>query len=381
MESADLCMETLLSASRLDRMRQELFHRERGNAMAKDHTPVHLDGVSHRCIETNGLRIHMAEQGTGPLLLLCHGFPELWYSWRKQIPVLAEAGYHVVALDMRGYGQTDQPAEQGAYTLLHLVGDLVGVLEALGESHATLIGHDWGSNVCWQAALMRPDLFPVLVTMSSPYIPRRSLQGAQGTLRPTQGWQQRFKDQFFYQLYFQEPGVAEVALERDVATTMRQFLCGASGDASASERWHPVLSEQTDDPLAHVGLPASLPPWLTEADLAYYSQEFSRTGFTGGLNWYRNTDRNWELLAAYSNAQITQPTLFVCGARDPVFELVGPDTWIEQMRLWVPAIQTKVLPDGGHWIQQERAEEVNAALLTFLQEQTIARGVNAERQA
>ena len=174
--------------------------------------------------------------------------------------------------------------------------------------------------------------------------------------------------------------MAEVALEREVATTMRQFLCGASGDASASERWHPVLSEQTDDPLAHVGLPASLPPWLTEVDLAYYSQEFSRTGFTGGLNWYRNTDRNWELLAAYINARITQPTLFLCGGRDPVFELVGPDRWIEQMRLWVPAIQTKVLPDCGHWIQQERAEEVNAALLTFLQEQTIARGVNAERQ-
>jgi len=111
-----------------------------------------------------------------------------------------------------------------------------------------------------------------------------------------------------------------------------------------------------------------------------YSQEFSRTGFTGGLNWYRNTDRNWELLAAYINARITQPTLFLCGGRDPVFELVGPDMWIEQMRLWVPAIQTKVLPDCGHWIQQERAEEVNAALLTFLQEQTIARGVNAERQ-
>src|SRR5260370_24389089 len=141
---------------------------------------------------------------------------------------------------MRGYGQTDQPTEQGAYTLLHLVADLVGVLEALGESQATLIGHDWGSNVCWQAALMRPDLFPVLVTMSSPYIPRRSLQGAKGTLRPTQGWQHSFKVQFFYQLHFQSSGVAEVALERDVATPMRQFLWSASGRAPASERWQPI---------------------------------------------------------------------------------------------------------------------------------------------
>ena len=271
-------------------------------------------------------------------------------------------------------GKRTSPLSQGAYTLLHLVADLIGVLEALGESQATLIGHDWGSNVCWQAALMRPDLFPVLVTMSSPYIPRRSLQGAEGTLRPTQSWRQRFKGQFFYQLYFQESGVAEVALERDVATTMRRFLYGASGDASASERWHPVLSEQTDDPLAHVGIPTSLPPWLTENDLAYSIQEFSRTGFTGGLNWYRNSDRNWELLAAYSNARITQPTLFLCGGQDPLFELVGTDTWIERMRLWVPAIQTKVLPGCGHWMQQERAKEVNAVLLAFLQEQKIARG-------
>jgi pimeloyl-ACP methyl ester carboxylesterase len=342
--------------------------------MATDHTPVQLDAVSHRFIKTNGLRIHIAEQGTGPLLLLCHGFPELWYSWRKQIPVLAEAGYHIVALDMRGYGQTEQPAQQEAYTLLHLVADLVGVLETLGESQATLIGHDWGSNVCWQAALMRPDLFPVLVTMSAPYIPRRSLQGAAGIIRPTQSWQQMFKGRFFYQSYFQEPGVAEAALERDVAKSMLRFLYGASGDADVSERWHPVLSEPTDDPLAHVGLPTSLPPWLTEGDLAYYVQEFSRTGFSGALNWYRNSDRNWELLAAYINARITQPTLFLCGEQDPVFELVGPDTWIERMRLSVPAIQTKVLPGCGHWIQQERAEDVNAMLLAFLQEQARVRG-------
>jgi len=139
----------------------------------------------------------------------------------------------------------------------------------------------------------------------------------------------------------------EVALERDVAITMRRFSYGASGDASASERWHPVLSEQTDDPLAHVGLPASLPPWLTEIDLAYYIQEFSRTGFTGALNWYRNSDRNWELLAAYINARITQPTLFLCGGQDPLFELVGTDTWIERMRLCSSTDSTRASSSRG----------------------------------
>jgi pimeloyl-ACP methyl ester carboxylesterase len=182
-----------------------------------------LDAVSHQFIETNGLRMHIAEQGTGPLVLLCHGFPELWNAWRYQFPALSEAGYRVVAPDLRGYGQTDQPDDVEVYTLLHLVGDLIGVLEVLGEQRAILVGHDWGAALAWHAALLRPDRFPVLICMSAPYIPRGPLHGKRATLPPTQAWKQAWGDQCFYQSYFQRPGVAEAEFERDVRS------CGATG--------------------------------------------------------------------------------------------------------------------------------------------------------
>ncbi len=323
--------------------------------------------VSHRFIDTNGLRMHLAEQGTGPLMLLCHGFLELWCSWQYQFPTLAHAGYHVVAPDLRGYGQTDQPGDPAVYTLLHLVGDLVGVLDVLGERQAILVGHDWGSVLAWNAALMRPDRFPALITMSSPYLPRGPLHGARATVPPTQSWRQSLGDHFFYQSYFQRPGVAEAEFERDVRTTMRRFLYGLSGDAPTSERWYPILPDPQASPLNSAGNPTSLPSWLSETDIDLYTAEFARTGFRGGLNWYRNIDRNWELLAAYSGASIPQPTLFLWGDQDPTLEVAGMSRWIERMQQFVPNLRQTVLSGCGHWIQQERAQEVNAAILAFLQ--------------
>ena len=337
--------------------------------MATEHheTNIPLDAVSHRFIETNGLRMHLAEQGTGPLMLLCHGFPELWYSWRYQFPALVKAGYHVVVPDLRGYGQTDQPDAIEVYTLLHIVGDLVGVLDVLGERQAILVGHDWGSTLAWNAALMRPDRFPALVSMSVPYLPRGPLHGTRATVPPTQIWRQVWGDHFFYQSYFLQPGVAEAELESDVRTTMRRFLYGLSGDSPPSERWHPIVSDPQAGALNSAGNPATLPPWLTEADIDFYTVEFERTGFHGGLNWYRNIDRNWELLAAYSGARVTQPTLFLLGDQDPTLEVAGVNKWIERMQQFVPNLSQIVLPGCGHWIQQERAPEVNAAILAFLQ--------------
>jgi pimeloyl-ACP methyl ester carboxylesterase len=337
--------------------------------MAAEQGTTHaaIDALSHRFLEANSLRMHIAERGTGPLVLLCHGFPECWYSWRYQLHALAHAGYHVVAPDLRGYGQTEQPEDVGGYTLLHLVGDLVGILDALGEREAILVSHDWGSVLAWQAALMRPDRFPVLITMSSPYIPRGPLQGARATVPPTQSWQQTFGDSFFYQTFFLQPGIAEAVLERDVRSTMRRWLYGLSGDASPSERWHPNLPDPRADLLNSAGNPTTLPSWVNEADLDVYTVEFARTGFRGGLNWYRNIDRNWELLAAYSGASIHQPTLFLWGDQDPALELAGVRKRIEHMQQFVPNLRQIVLPGCGHWIQQERAQEVNAAILTFLQ--------------
>ncbi len=336
--------------------------------MSTEHvtTNITTDTVSHRFVETNGLHMHIAEQGIGPLMLLCHGFPELWYSWRYQLPALAKAGYHVVVPDLRGYGQTDQPADAGVYTLLHLVGDLVGLLDVLGEQEAILVGHDWGSVLAWHAALMRPDRFPVLITMSSPYFPRGPLHGARATVPPTQSWKQVSGNHFLYMAYFQQPGIAEAELARDVRTTMRRFLYGLSGNALPAERWHPILPDPQADPLNAAGDPTSLPPWLSEADIDMYVAEFERTGFRGSLNWYRNIDRNWELLTPYSRASVTQPTLFLWGDQDPILEAPGTRKWIEQMQQFVPNVRRMAFPGCGHWIQQERASEVNEAILTFL---------------
>ena len=329
-------------------------------------TAATFDGVSHRFVETNGIRIHLAEQGTGPLVLLCHGFPELWYSWRYQFPALVQAGYRVIAPDLRGYGQTDQPTDVAKYTLLHLVGDLIGILDSLGEEQAILIGHDWGSLLAWHAALLRPDRFTALVTMSSPYLPRCPLQGQRATVPPTQVWRLAWGDQFFYQAALQQPGLAETEYSGDVRTVLRRLLYGGSGDALPAERWHPILPDPGASLLNSAGNPAALPSWLSEADLDYYTSEFERSGFTGGINWYRNLDRNWELLAAYSGARVTQPTLFLWGERDPILEVPGVSRGIERLPGYVPNLRLSRLTGCGHWIQQERAAEVNAAILDFL---------------
>jgi pimeloyl-ACP methyl ester carboxylesterase len=323
-----------------------------------------MTGVQHRTVETNGIRMHVAEAGTGPLVILCHGFPESWYSWRHQLSALAEAGFHAVAPDMRGYGQTDRPAEIEAYTLLHLVGDMVGLLDALGEASAVIAGHDWGAPVAWHAALLRPDRFRAVIGLSVPYWPRRPV-------RPTTAMPQT-DDALFYQLYFQTPGTAERELERDVRLTIRRVLFSASGDRvrgalSAGKPREVGMVPRQGGFLSRMVDPESLPGWLTEADIDFYAAEFTRTGFRGGLNWYRNIDRNWELLAPWTGAKVTVPALYVAGDRDLVLEFRGMDQLVPALEQFVPELrETIILPGCGHWTQQERAEEVNAAMLRFL---------------
>lgn len=322
--------------------------------------------ISHRFIQTNGIRMHMAEAGSGPLVVLCHGFPESWYSWRHQLQALAEAGFHAVAPDMRGYGQTDRPAAIEQYTLLHLTGDIVGLLDALGDRTAVIAGHDWGGPVAWHAALLRPDCFRAVIGLSVPFIPRRPALPT--SLMP------QTEDALFYQLYFQAPGVAEGELELDVRRTIRRLLFSASGDVP--------LPEIAATPGADVGMvsrkggfldrlvdPVVLPRWLTEADIDFYVQEFTRTGFAGGLNWYRNHDRNWELLAPFAGARVTVPALYIAGNRDLVVAFRGMDQLIANLKHFVPQLcQTILLSGCGHWTQQERASEVNDAMIEFLRQ-------------
>jgi pimeloyl-ACP methyl ester carboxylesterase len=321
-----------------------------------------MSGLTHRVIETNGIRMHVAEQGDGPLVLLCHGFPELWYSWRHQLSALAAAGFRAVAPDMRGYGQTDRPELIEQYTLLHVVGDMVGLLDALGQETAVIAGHDWGAPVAWHAALLRPDRFRAVIALSVPFVPR-------GQAYPSKSVPETH-DAVFYQTYFQAPGVAETEFENDVRLSVRTSLYGASGDApqpAIIPEGHVFMVPRKGGMRASWVNPASLPPWLTEADVDVYVEQFERTGYRGGLNWYRNIDRNWQLLAPFAGLQITVPALLIAGDRDIVLAFRGMDQVISNLSKDVPNLRkTLILPGCGHWTQQERPQEVNTAMIEFL---------------
>jgi len=319
-----------------------------------------VENIQHRFIETNGIRMHVAEAGVGPLVLLCHGFPESWYSWRHQLQALADAGFHVVAPDMRGYGQTDAPQAVEKYTLLHLVGDVVGLVDALGEKQAVIAGHDWGAPVAWHAALLRPDIFRGVVGLSVPHRPRSPVPPT--TVMP------KTNDAVFYQLYFQAPGVAEAEFGRDPRRTIHSMLFGASGDAPPREANAPVGMVPVGGGFLRTA-PERLPltDWLTQADIDFYAAEFARTGFRGGLNWYRNIDRNWELLAGYRGAKVMVPALYMAGDRDLVVAFPGMDQLIANLNAFIPQLRERVmLPGCGHWTQQERANEVSTAMIHFL---------------
>ncbi|AIY16687.1 alpha/beta fold hydrolase [Pimelobacter simplex] len=322
-----------------------------------------MSALTHRSVETNGIRMRIAEQGSGPLVLLCHGFPEGWYSWRHQISALAAAGYHVVAPDMRGYGDTDAPEAIDQYTLLHLVGDVVGLLDALGEETAVIVGHDWGASVAWHAARLRPDRFRAVAALSVPFRPR-------GPERPT-SLMRRSEGATFYKLYFQAPGVAEAELDADPRASVRDILLRLSGDVPVTPDLDGGFAMVPDDGglagrmAEHAG--TELPPWLSEADLDHYASSFAKAGFRGGLNWYRNEDRNWELLRAFAEVKVQVPALYVAGERDLVLGFPGDRDNVANLEASAPLLHDAVLlPGCGHWTQQERPDDVSALLLKFL---------------
>lgn len=311
---------------------------------------------SSRTISANGIDIFLLEQGEGPLVVLCHGWPELSYSWRHQIPALAAAGFHVTAPDMRGFGRTSAPADINAFSIFDHVGDMVALVAALGEKRAIIVGHDWGAPVAWHAALFRPDVFSAVAGMSVP-------PPSRGRGRPLDTLRESGITNFYWQ-YFQTPGVAESEFERDVDVTMRTLLGRGFSDPAAS-----LFIEDGKGFLGDVSTARPLPDWLTKADLSYFAEAYRKSGFRGGLNWYRNIDRNWELTAPWQGAQIHQPSLFIAGSNDSVITgLIGAKRVTEMERV-LPNLKQKLIIDGaGHWVQQERAAEVNAALIAFLNE-------------
>jgi len=315
---------------------------------------------SSRTISANGIEIFLLEQGAGPLVVLCHGWPELSYSWRHQIAALAQAGFHVVAPDMRGFGRTSAPADINAYSIFDSVGDMVALVAALGEKQAVIVGHDWGAPVAWHAALFRPDMFTAVAGFSVP-------PPFRGRGRPLDTLRESGITNFYWQ-YFQAPGVAEREFERDVPLTMRTLLGRGFSDPAAS-----LFVEDGKGFLGGVRVDRPLPDWLSEADLAYFSEAYRKSGFRGGLNWYRNIDRNWELTAPWQDAQIRQPSLYIAGSKDSVVTgLIGAKRVADMERV-LPNLRRKLIIEGaGHWVQQERADEVNAALIAFLRENVAA---------
>jgi epoxide hydrolase A/B len=311
--------------------------------------------VRSRTLSTNGVDLHLVEAGEGPVVLLAHGFPELAYSWRHQLPALAAAGYRAVAPDQRGYGRSSRPEAVEDYDIHHLVGDLVGVLDDLEAEQAVVVGHDWGSMVASHLALLHPRRVRGLVNMSVPHLPR-------GGAAPVTAMRNAFGDNFFYILYFQQPGVADAELGADPARTMRRLLCALAVQPGAPID-PAVFANDGRGFVDRMAEPDGLPGWLSAAELDHYIGEFGRSGFTGGLNWYRNLDRNWETTPQLDGATVAAPALFIGGALDPVLIMSPPAVAHASLADHRGDV---VVPGAGHWVQQEAPGEVNAALVGFL---------------
>jgi pimeloyl-ACP methyl ester carboxylesterase len=317
-------------------------------------------GNTLRRIDVGEVELRVAERGDqGPLVVLLHGWPESWYSWRHQLPALAAAGYRAVAPDLRGFGASDRPEAVDAYDVHHICRDLGGLLDHYGAETAVVVGHDWGAILTWQCALLMPDRISAIAPMSVPYAGR-------GDASLIDRLRQTYADNFFYILYFQEPGVAEAEFDADPRGILSRLYTSPDTPREAPRVTDPKRS--AGGWIDRLGKPTELPPWLEAGDLDYYVEEFTRAGFRGGINYYRNFHRNWETTPALADAKVSQPALFVAGEKDQVIRGADAARLDALMRPWAPKLtKVVVVPAVGHWVQQEAVEATNAALLEFLQ--------------
>ena len=284
--------------------------------------------MTMRSIETNGVTLAVDDQGSGEAVVLLHGFPELAYSWRHQIPALVDAGYRAIAFDQRGYGNSSKPESVTDYLLSHLVGDVIGLLDRLGVATATVVGHDWGSIVAWTAAVVHPDRVSRVVSLNVPY------RGACIGFPTIDVIREQLADRFGYVVMFQDEGVVETVFDADPAAWLRGI--------------YPVMAADKD--------------FLTNDDFSVFTEAFRAGGITGPVNWYRNIDANAAAFAKELDAPITQPTLMLAARNDPVL----PVSLTRGMDRWISNLTTVIIEDSGHWTQQEQPDAVNAALITWL---------------
>jgi pimeloyl-ACP methyl ester carboxylesterase len=291
--------------------------------------------IRHRQVQAGDIELHVAEAGEGRPVVLLHGFPELWYSWRHQLPALADAGYHALAPDMRGFGDSSAPAEIEAYDVVELCGDVVRLLDDIGAERGAIVGHDWGANVAWHFALLHPERVACVAGISVPLTPRSG--------SPPLALMREHLGEDFYIVWMQEPGVADEALARDVRRTVL-----------TPDVWNARWAASEEEP--------RVPSWMTEDDVSFYVDTFERTGFTGGLNWYRNIDRNWERTAGLDERGVEQPALFMAGTRDSTVKWMSPDATKDRFK----DLRIVMVEGPGHWLQQERPDEVNEELLALV---------------
>ncbi|GLT66923.1 hypothetical protein SLA2020_392630 [Shorea laevis] len=318
-----------------------------------------MEGIEHRTVNVNGINMHVAEKGKGPLILFLHGFPELWYSWRHQILALASLGYRAVAPDLRGYGDTDIPDSIGSYTCFHLVGDLIALLDAIAvdQEKVFVVGHDWGAIIAWYLCLFRPDRIKALVNLSVPYL------RVDPTKKLVDAWRAAYGNDY-YICRFQEPreieaDFAQIGTEKLMKELLAYRVPGPLLFPKGKPFGHPPES------------PVILPSWLSEEDVKYYVGKFEKTGFTGGVNYYRNLNLNCELLAPWVGSQIKVPVKFLIGDQDLVYHMPGMKDYIHNeggFKKDVPLLEEVVVMEGvAHFINQEKADEINNHIFNFFQ--------------
>jgi pimeloyl-ACP methyl ester carboxylesterase len=309
-----------------------------------------MTAIRHGSIRANGIRMHVAEAGAGVPVVMCHGWPELWYSWRHQLPALAAAGFRAIAPDMRGYGETDAPADPTEYRTSVICADIAGLLDALGLDRAVIVGHDWGGHHVWQFGLRHPERCLKLVGLNTPY-------GPPGPVPPTQALRARFGEDGYYMLWHQTPGRSEAELEADLRGNLRKIF---KGFEHAGDLW--TMATLGGGRGSLLGAVSTEGCFLTEAELDVYVAAFRRTGTRGSFNWYRALDRNWEEERRITDPTIRVPALMITAENDPILTPARA----AGMPQWIPGLRIANIPRCSHWTQQERPAEVNRLLLEFL---------------